>query len=423
MHVLSDIGSGLDEAFFMLWDTLWALVLGFTLSGAVQAFVSRGEMQRVLGDHRPRTLARSSVFGVISSSCSYASSALAKSLFARGADFTAAIVFMIASTNLVVELGIVLWLLIGWQFALAEFVGGAIMIVLLGLVVPRVIPAGWIEQARTRLETAEPATADHEHHSHQHHEQQHTSTTRPRRNRLAGGCAVGVAGPTRRLHGQRPDDAAQGTRHRLRRRRLPVRARADLVLALDLPDRPRLLVQAGERRARAVPRDHQLRLLGRQRAARRGAVAGRHQFGGVVAFVFADLITLPLLAIYRKYYGTAIAVRLLAVLWATMTVAGLAVEYLFRAVGIHDPARPTPWCAPGSSGTTRRCSTSSPYRLRRRLRAVPPRDTSDSRFAKDPVCGMQVEIANAPASRTVDDATFWFCSDHCAHRFDADHPL
>src|ERR1700759_3444471 len=132
MSVVHGVWHGLDEAFFMFWQTLWALVLGFALSGAVQAFVSRAEMRRALGDHRPVTLAKASFFGVISSSCSYASSALAKTLFARGADFTAAMVFMIASTNLVVELGLVLWLLLGWEFALAELVGGGIMIVLLG---------------------------------------------------------------------------------------------------------------------------------------------------------------------------------------------------------------------------------------------------------------------------------------------------
>src|ERR1700712_1167460 len=163
MSFFGGVWHGLDEAFFMFWETLWALVLGFGLSGAVQAFVSRDEMRRALGDHGPRTLAKSSFFGVISSSCSYASSALAKSLFARGADFTASLVFMIASTNLVVELGIVLWLLIGWQFALAEFVGGAIMIVLLGFVVPRVIPAAWTDRARDRLSSADATgeTADH----------------------------------------------------------------------------------------------------------------------------------------------------------------------------------------------------------------------------------------------------------------------
>src|SRR6195952_537329 len=151
MSFAAGIWHGLDEAFFMFWETLWALVLGFTLSGAVQAFITRGEMRRALGDHRPRTIAKASFFGVISSSCSYASTAIAKSMFSRGADFTASIAFMIASTNLVVELGIVLWLLLGWQFALAEFVGGAIMITLIGVVLPRAIPSTMISEARQRL--------------------------------------------------------------------------------------------------------------------------------------------------------------------------------------------------------------------------------------------------------------------------------
>src|SRR5438094_8009174 len=115
----------------MFWETLWALVLGFGLSGVVQAFVSKEEMQRMLGDHRPRTVARASVFGMVSSSCSYAATAMARSLFQKGADFLSAMVFMFASTNLAVCLGIVLIILMGWQFALAEFVGGPIMIGLL----------------------------------------------------------------------------------------------------------------------------------------------------------------------------------------------------------------------------------------------------------------------------------------------------
>jgi len=164
LSVVSAIGSSLYEAFSMFWETLWALVLGFGLSGAVQAFVSRGQMQRALGDHRPVTVAKAGFLGMVSSSCSYAATALAKSLFARGADFTASMAFMFASTNLVVELGIVLWLLIGWQFALAEFVGGAIMIVLLALVLPRVVPVSWIEGARTRLNTGTAESDGHAHH-------------------------------------------------------------------------------------------------------------------------------------------------------------------------------------------------------------------------------------------------------------------
>jgi Predicted permease len=113
MHVLDVTGRSLADGGGMFWQMLWALVLGFGLSGAVQAFVSRAQMQRVLGDHRPGTIARAGFFGAASSSCSYAASALAKTLFARGADFTTAQAFMFASTNLVTELGVVLWLLIG----------------------------------------------------------------------------------------------------------------------------------------------------------------------------------------------------------------------------------------------------------------------------------------------------------------------
>jgi len=153
MNALAAIGDSLREAFFMFWETLWALVLGFGLSGAVQAFVSRGQMERVMGRHGPGALTRSSLLGLASSSCSYAASALAKSLFQRGADFTAAMVFMFASTNLAVELGIVLWLLAGWQFALAEFAGGAIMIALLGVLLPRLAPPRLVSAARERLES------------------------------------------------------------------------------------------------------------------------------------------------------------------------------------------------------------------------------------------------------------------------------
>ena len=146
---LSDIGESLREAFFMFWATLWALILGFTVSGAVQAFVSKDAMQRVLGNHRPRTLARASGFGMVSSSCSYAATAMAKSLFQKGADFVSAMVFMFASTNLVIELGVVLIVLMGWQFAAAEFIGGAVMIVLLAVTSGFVLRGALIDRARS----------------------------------------------------------------------------------------------------------------------------------------------------------------------------------------------------------------------------------------------------------------------------------
>jgi len=156
MHLLAsvsvfvDIGRSLREGFFMFWETLWALVLGFTLSGVVQAFVSKEQMQAKLGNHRPAAVGRAARYGMVSSSCSYAASAMSKSLFAKGADFVAAMVFMIASTNLVIELGIVMLVLLGWQFMAAEFVGGPIMIILLALLGGFVFRTALVEAARRR---------------------------------------------------------------------------------------------------------------------------------------------------------------------------------------------------------------------------------------------------------------------------------
>ncbi len=122
---------GLLEGWWMVFDTFWALVFGFAISGFVQALAGRTKMRSLLGDHSGKAVTRATFFGIVSSSCSYAASALAHSIFRKGADFTASMIFMFASTNLVIELGLVLWLLIGWQFAAAEFVGGTVMIALL----------------------------------------------------------------------------------------------------------------------------------------------------------------------------------------------------------------------------------------------------------------------------------------------------
>src|SRR5213592_544505 len=131
----------------MTWEVLWALILGFALSGVVQAVVSKRELRRLLPDDSPKTLAVATGLGAASSSCSYASVALARSLFRKGANFTAAMVFEIASTNLVIELGIIMALLLGWQFTLAEFIGGPIMIVLLALVFRLFLNRRLVEEA------------------------------------------------------------------------------------------------------------------------------------------------------------------------------------------------------------------------------------------------------------------------------------
>src|SRR5438067_10476776 len=150
--LVAGIGGGvlraLKLAFGMTWEILWALILGFALSGVVQAVVSKQEMRRLLPDGRPRTLAVATGLGAASSSCSYAAVALARSLFRRGADFTAAIAFEFASTNLVFELGIVMALLLGWQFVVGEFVGGPLMIVIVALVFRVFLKQQLVDEAR-----------------------------------------------------------------------------------------------------------------------------------------------------------------------------------------------------------------------------------------------------------------------------------
>jgi uncharacterized membrane protein YraQ (UPF0718 family)/YHS domain-containing protein len=400
----------------MFWETLWALVLGFTLSGAVQAFVSRHEMQRALGDHQPTTIVRAGVFGMISSSCSYAASALAKTLFARGADFTASQAFMFASTNLVVELGVVLWLLIGWQFALAEFAGGVLMIALLRVVLPRAVPAVLVESVRSRLAAsanngespaggADPAADT----SHSWRERARSvagwrdaagytigDLTMLRRELVIGFVVAGFA------------DAAVPVRFW---RSLFVTGHGFASAVENVVLGPFLAIISFVCSIGNVPLAAALWASG-------------ITFGGVVAFVFADLITLPLLLIYRKYYGTQLTLRLLAVFWSTMSLAGLAIDYLFRALSIAPGSRPRHgdigrdvW---GFNYTTvldfvALAGLLALYALYRDR----DRAGGNGRFAMDPVCGMQVERAHASALTSHDGRDLFFCSDHCRERFAA----
>src|SRR5690242_18060133 len=134
MEVLKAVGDALRTAFYMFWEILWPLVLGFALSGVVQAVVSHQAMAKLLGRNSPKSVTLSALFGMASSSCSYAAVALARSVFRKGANFLNAMTFEIASTNLVIELGIILVVLLGWQFTAAEFAGGILMVVLLALI-------------------------------------------------------------------------------------------------------------------------------------------------------------------------------------------------------------------------------------------------------------------------------------------------
>src|SRR5581483_9321500 len=320
---VDDLGRSLREGFFMFWETLWALILGFGLSGAVQAFASREEMQRLLGDHRPAALLRATGFGMVSSSCSYSATAMAKSLFQKGADFTAAMVFMFASTNLVIELGVVLLVLMGWQFAAAEFVGGPIMILLLVLVGGVVFRSRLVDGARKRLQRG-AAGSGHDHLAmsgvteERQHELEHTPWRRKLTSKAAWADAASYTMADITM--LRKELVIGYTVAGLLAVLVPMRAWNDVFLTghgfwtslENVVVGPFIAVISFVCSIGNVPM---------AAALWHGGIS----FGGVVAFIFADLITLPLLLIYRKYYGTRLTLRLFAVFYAVMAVAGLAV--------------------------------------------------------------------------------------------------
>jgi hypothetical protein len=408
---IADIGRSLRAAFFMFWVTLWPLILGFGLSGAVQAFISRDAMQRRLGDHRPPAVTRASVYGMVSSSCSYAASALSKSLFVKGADFIAANVFMFASTNLVIELGIVLAVLMGWQFAASEFVGGIIMIVLLVAVGSLYLRGRLVVQARQRLEEEE---------SHVHPSEDAALEREPWRQRLRS--KSGWA------------DASAYTMSDL------TMIRKELVIGYVVAGFLATLVPTSVWNAvflhghgfwtslENVVVGPFIAIISFVCSVGNVPLAaalwhGGISFGGVISFIFADLIAFPLLLIYRRFYGTRLALRMLAVFWAVMSTAGLITEGIFRAAGLVPTTRPaTVVPAHFSFDYTTWLNIVFlvlfavlywTYRNRARFGA-------GQGYANDPVCGMQVEVLHAPATVVRDGTTTYFCSDHCATRFRAD---
>jgi len=394
--------NGLKSAAAMIWMTFWPLVLGFSLSGCVQAFIRRDGLRDSLGRRGPVATFKATTLGVISSSCSYAASAMARSVFARGASWTNSMVFMVASTNLVIELGIVLWLLLGWQFLVAEFVGGSIMIVLLAIALPRVF--------RRDREAALRERVDQE---------------------LAD---AGAAGEVRAASPRTLDGWSRAARFTwgdltMLRRELFIGFVVAGFLAADVPESwwnavfitghgpwtvienvivaPLVAVVSFVCSVGNIPLAAALWARG---------VA----FGGVVAFIFADLVTLPLLLIYRRFYGRANMWRIFLIFWAVMSTAGLLVEVIFRALGWIPPRTPSP----AISGTF-----DLGWTLVLNVAAVVVlvvgavlvrRRSNDEDAATDPVCGMQVLIASAPARSEFSGVSYYFCSPRCAERFNAD---
>ena len=378
----------------MLFHTFWALILGFTLSGAVQAFASRKKMREQLGDDSFKSVFKASLFGIISSSCSYSASALAKSLFSKGANFTSSMVFMFASTNLVIELGLVLWIMMGWQFAVAEFFGGAIMIILLKLLIPRLIPATLIESSRKGLE--KPVTVN---------------STRKANWHDAAGYTIG--------------DFKM--------------LRYELIIGFLVAGLAAKLVPASFWSAIFLSGNGILTTI--QNVIIGPVIAfisfvcsvgniplaatlwhGGISFGGTIAFIFADLIALPLVLIYRKYYGTKLAIRLTLVFWLVMSLSGLITEIIFNFLNLI-PEMDHKMSHTNQIGLN--------YTTVLNVLALAlivwiywmyrTRETTgtDLVFATDLVCGMQVRISDAPAQYELNGKTYYFCMPGCRDSFKA----
>jgi uncharacterized protein len=316
-HAFSIAGS-------MTWEILWALILGFVLSAVVQAVVRRETVTRLLGDDSPRALAAATGLGMASSSCSYASVALARSLFRKGASFTSAMVFEIASTNLVIELGIILALLMGWQFTLAEFVGGPIMIVTLAVLFRVFLRRRMVADA---LEQADMGVAGS----------------------MEGHAAMdmSVAGPGSFWRRLTSAPGFTSVSHIFVMEWAAIWR--DIVIGLLITGALAAWVPMGFWQSFFLT-DHPVwsaiwgPLIGPVVAVISFVCSignvplaavlwnGGISFGGVVSFIFADLIILPILNIYRKYYGWRMAAFVTGTFYATMVIAGYAVELLFKVL-------------------------------------------------------------------------------------------
>jgi len=318
IHALLD---ALALAGSMTWEILWALILGFTLSAIIQAVVRRETILRLLGDDKPGTLAIATGLGAASSSCSYAAVALARSLWRKGASFTAAMAFEIASTNLVIELGIILALLLGWQFTLAEFLGGPLMVVFLALLFRFFLRKKLLEEAQKQAEKG--FIGSMEGHAAMNMSIQREGSFWQRLGSPEGFTAVSHifvmewAAVLRDVAGGLliagaagawvPQSFWQGfflTNH-------PLFSKLWGPLIGPLVSVVSFVCSIGNVPLAAVLWN------------------GGISFGGVVSFIFADLIILPILLIYRKYYGTKMMFFILGTFYAAMVLAGYVVEILF----------------------------------------------------------------------------------------------
>jgi uncharacterized membrane protein YraQ (UPF0718 family)/YHS domain-containing protein len=397
--VVAKVGDGLWNAVLMAWEVWWALVLGFAISAIVQAWVPRERIERALSGDGAKPIARATGLGAASSSCSYAAIAIAKSLFQKGASVGSALAFQFASTNLVWELGLVLWVLIGWQFTLAEYLGGIVMIVLMWAMLRLFVSR---ESERAAREHARQADAGHQHR------------------------AVGTEGLTWR---QRitSTDAWSDVAHNFRGdwTMLWKEITIGFLLAgfiallgddffngLFLDDAPAAIQTLWG--ALIGPVIAMLSFVCSVGNVPLAAVlwSGGLSFAGVMAFIYADLIVLPIVFAYRKYYGTGFALRITALMYVTMVLAALAVDVVFSAAGLIPDTRPSTDDVFGSIELD--------YKFVLNVLAavvfVALMGLTIRRGATDPTCGMTVDKGKALRLER-DGHTYYFCSEHCRAAF------
>ncbi len=403
MSVLSAIGDGLWNAFQMAWEVAWALVLGFLLSGIVQAWIPRSRMERALGGRDARTLAFATGLGAASSSCSYAAVAIAKSMFQKGASLAAVMAFQFASTNLVFEIGIVLWIFLGWQFTLAEFVGGLVLIVLMWAGIRLLVTRRLEEEARRH---AQAADTGHVHHS--------AGSQLPWRQRLTSVAAW--------------SDVAQNFRgdwEMLWKEITGGFVIAGFIALLPMSFFNGLFLTHSSGAAQLAENV----LVGPVVAALSfvcsvgnvplAAVlwAGGISFSGVIAFIYADLIIVPIVLIYGRYYGWRLTWYLVGIMFGTMVAAALAVDGLFSAAGIVPKHRPSI-----DSITSRGVSWNYTTFLNIVFLAVAAALVALTvrRGARDPMCGMTVD-RSTPFQSDFEGRTVYFCGPGCKERYDDAH--
>ena len=328
--ITSALAHALTLAASMTWAILWALILGFALSAAVQAVVSKNEMVRLLPDDSPRTLAVASGLGAASSSCSYAAVALARSIFRKGGNFTAAMAFEFASTNLVIELGIILWVLMGWQFTLAEFVGGILMIAILAVLFRLFLHDRLVEEARRQADRGVLGSMEG-----------HATMDMS----VAGGSVLSrvtsARGFTSISHSFVMDWAAvwkDVVGGLLIAGAVAAWVPESFWQAFFFVDHPLLAKIWGPLVGPIVAALSFVCSIGNVPLA---AVLwnGGISFGGVASFIFADLIVLPILNIYRKYYGIRVTAFLLITFYVAMVLAGYIVEIVFGILGLVPETR------------------------------------------------------------------------------------